>query len=215
MKGCFITFEGTEGAGKSTQILAVSEFLQQQGLEVITTREPGGTALSEQIRDLLLDKSQTMSQMTELLLMFAARAEHLSQVILPALQAGKWVLCDRFTESSYAYQGYGRGMPLENIAILEQLVQGDLRPDCTFWFDIPVLEGMKRVNRRGEQDRFEVENVTFFESIANGFQALSEQRPSQFYRIDATQSIEKVTAMIEEKLDQLIAVHAVKGIQVL
>ncbi len=213
MKGCFITFEGTEGAGKSTQIAEAATFLQSQGLEVITTREPGGTALSEQIRVLLLDKSQTMNQMTELLLMFAARAEHLSQVILPALQAGKWVLCDRFTESSYAYQGYGRGMPLENIAILEQLVQKDLRPDCTFWFDIPVLEGMKRVNRRGDQDRFEVENITFFESIARGFQALSEQRPSQFYRIDATQSIEKVTAVIEKKLDQLIAVQASKEIK--
>ncbi len=204
-KGCFITFEGTEGAGKSTQITAVAKFLRDQGLDVVTTREPGGTALGEEIRSLLLNSSQRMGKMTELLLMFAARAEHLTQIILPAINSGKWVLCDRFTESSYAYQGYGRGMSLERIAALEQLVQGDFRPDCTFWFDIPVEEGMRRVNRRGEQDRFETESLAFFESIARGFQALATERPTQFYRIDATQSIAAVTAVIKRKLTQLLA----------
>lgn len=210
MKGCFITFEGTEGAGKSTQIAAVAEFLQHKGLEVITTREPGGTALGEKIRALLLDNAQSMNQMTELLLMFAARAEHLSQTIIPALKAGKWVLCDRFTESSYAYQGYGRGMLLEKIATLEALVQGDLRPDCTFWFDIPVIEGMKRVKKRGTQDRFETENIAFFEAIAEGFQSLAQARPTQFYRIDAMQSITEVTAAIETKLEQLLQQQVLK-----
>lgn len=205
-KGLFITFEGTEGAGKTTQISRVQTFLEAKGYEVIITREPGGTLLGEKIRGLLLQDE--MSQMTELLLMFAARAEHLDKVILPALQAGKWVLCDRFTESSYAYQGYARGVEIGKIAILESLVQNDLRPDCTFWFDIPIMEGMQRVQKRGEKDRFEVENRQFFEAVAEGFRMLSQERSSQFFRVDALQSIDAVSADIYQRLGELVAHHA-------
>ncbi len=205
-QGVFITFEGTEGAGKTTQISRAQAFLEAKGYEVITTREPGGTKLGEKIRGLLLHDN--MSEITELLLMFAARAEHLDKVILPAINAGRWVLCDRFTESSYAYQGYARGIALTKIKALESLVQNSLRPDCTFWFDIPVVEGMKRVSKRGEKDRFEVENIEFFESVANGFRALSQERPGQFFRIDALQNMDEVSAVIYQRLEDLIANHA-------
>lgn len=202
-KGVFITFEGTEGAGKTTQIARVQAFLEAKGIDVITTREPGGTQLGEKIRDLLL--RDDMAQMTELLLMFAARAEHIAKVIMPAINSGKWVLCDRFTESSYAYQGYARGIALNQIATLETLIQGDLRPDCTFWFDIPVQEGMERVQKRGDKDRFEVENIAFFEKVSAGFRALAQERPMQFYRIDARQDIDSVTALIQAHLKRLMA----------
>lgn len=205
-QGFFITFEGTEGAGKTTQISRVQGFLEAKGYDVVMTREPGGTSLGEKIRRLLLQDS--MSEMTELLLMFAARAEHLDKVILPAIKAGKWVLCDRFTESSYAYQGYARGIALTKIRALESLVQNTLRPDCTFWFDLPVVEGMKRVSKRGEKDRFEVENIEFFEAVASGFRALSLERPKQFFRIDALQNMDEVSAAIYQRLEDLVANHA-------
>lgn len=205
-KGVFITFEGTEGAGKTTQISRVKAFLEAKGREVVTTREPGGTALGEKIRSLLLQDE--MSKMTELLLMFAARAEHLDKLILPAINAGKWVLCDRFTESSYAYQGYARGIALEKISLLETLVQDNLRPDCTFWFDIPIIEGMKRVHKRGDKDRFEEEDLQFFESVAEGFRTLSYERPTQFFRVDALQDIDDVSASIYQRLGELLAYHA-------
>lgn len=205
-KGMFITFEGTEGAGKTTQISRAQSFLEAQGYDVVITREPGGTALGEKIRALLLQDE--MSQMTELLLMFAARAEHLDKVILPAINAGKWVLCDRFTESSYAYQGFARGIGLEKISALESLVQNTLRPDCTFWFDIPIVEGMKRVQKRGEKDRFELENIAFFEAVSNGFRILSQERSTQFFRVDALQSIDNVSASIYQRLGELIERYA-------
>lgn len=205
-KGMFITFEGTEGAGKTTQISRAKLFLEAQGYGVVITREPGGTALGEKIRALLLQDE--MSQMTELLLMFAARAEHLDKVILPAINAGKWVLCDRFTESSYAYQGFARGIGLEKISALESLVQNTLRPDCTFWFDIPIVEGMKRVQKRGEKDRFELENIAFFEAVSNGFRILSQERSTQFFRVDALQSIDNVSASIYQRLGELIERYA-------
>lgn len=205
-KGVFITFEGTEGAGKTTQISRVKDFLESKGFDVIMTREPGGTALGEKVRGLLLQDE--MSQMTELLLMFAARAEHLDRVILPAINTGKWVLCDRFTESSYAYQGYARGIDLEKIATLESLVQGELRPDCTFWFDIPIIEGMKRVQKRGEKDRFEVENLAFFEAVSEGFRSLSKERVQQFFRVDALRSMDEVSDSIYQRLGELIEHYA-------
>lgn len=209
VRGSFITFEGTEGAGKSTQIAYVKAFLEAQGIDVVTTREPGGTPLGESVRELLLTKE--MSQMTELLLMFAARAEHIAKVILPAIKAGKWVLCDRFTESSYAYQGYARGLPLSDIEALEALVQGDLRPDCTFWFNLPVVEGMKRVQSRGKKDRFEAENIHFFEKVSAGFEALSQARPTQFCVIDAMAPIDQVTDAILKKIESLPAYQARGG----
>lgn len=205
-KGMFITFEGTEGAGKTTQISRVQQHLEAQGYEVVTTREPGGTLLGEKIRGLLLQDE--MSQMTELLLMFAARAEHLDKVIIPAIASGKWVLCDRFTESSYAYQGYARGIDLEKISALETLVQDKLRPDCTFWFDIPIIEGMKRVQKRGEKDRFEEEDIHFFEAVSKGFRDLSQKRPNQFFRVDALQLMDDVSDSIYRQLGVLIEHYA-------
>ncbi len=202
-RGKFITFEGTEGAGKSTQISKAAAYLESKGFAVVVTREPGGTPLSEKIRALLLQDD--MADMTELLLMFAARAEHLDKVIIPALKQGQWVLCDRFTESSYAYQGYARKQSLEQIATLENLVQKSLRPDCTFWFDIPVVEGMKRVAaRKGKSDRFEAEDLIFFEDVHRGFCQLAQERPSQFFRIDAKQTIENVQQQIIDRLEELM-----------
>ncbi|MHC5226590.1 dTMP kinase [Ignatzschineria sp. LJL83] len=205
-QGCFITFEGTEGAGKTTQIERVQSYLQEKGFEVVTTREPGGTLLGEKIRNLLLNDD--MTEMAELLLMFSARAEHLERVILPAINTGKWVLCDRFTESSYAYQGYARGISLEKIKTLETLIQGPLRPNCTFWFDIPVVEGMKRVGKRGGKDRFETEDIAFFEAVAKGFSTLSKERPDQFFRVDALLSIHEVSTSIYQQLDKIIGYTA-------
>lgn len=202
-RGRFITFEGTEGGGKSTQIALVKSALEALGLEVIVTREPGGTELSEKIRDLLL--TEEMHENTELLLMFAARAEHVEKVIKPALSAGKWVLSDRFTESSYAYQGYGRGVDLDKIAQLERLVQGTLRPDITFWFDLPIEMGMKRVRRRAASDRFEQEQMAFFERVVSGFAQLAKARPEQFVRIDAKQSIEELNQNIMAEIERRLA----------
>ena len=164
--GLFITLEGGEGAGKTTHIPFIKSVLQQAGRTVCVTREPGGTQLGEVIRSLLLAPSETdISANTELLLMFAARAEHLHQVIRPALQRGEIVLCDRFTDATYAYQGGGRGIKLERIRVLEQWVQGDQRPDLTLLFDVPVEVGIERAKGRGALDRFEQESRDFFERV--------------------------------------------------
>ena len=161
MQGKFITLEGGEGAGKSTNISFIQDYLQQRDIEVVLTREPGGTALSEQIREILLDhKQDNMNSDTELLLMFAARAQHLAEVIRPALQAGRWVICDRFTDATYAYQGGGRGIATARIAQLEQWVQGELRPDMTLIFDLPVQTGLERAGNRSSPDRFEQEDLS-------------------------------------------------------
>ena len=163
MRGRFITLEGSEGSGKSTNLNYIHQRLQQAGLEVILTREPGGTPLAEKIRELLLDKQNTaMVSDTELLLMFAARAQHLNELIIPALEQGKWVLCDRFTDATYAYQGAGRGIAHDRIAQLETWVQGELRPDLTFFLDLPVAQGLARAGERAELDRFEREEIDFF-----------------------------------------------------
>ena len=162
----FITIEGIEGAGKSTHIEFIQSYLSSKGIEVLITREPGGTPLSEDIRQLLLKQSaEPMDITAELLLVFAARAQHLTTVILPALGRGQWVLCDRFTDATYAYQGGGRGVPMEVINTLENLVQGDLRPDLTLILDIDVDTGLARVGKRGAKDRFEVEKNDFFEAV--------------------------------------------------
>src|SRR5690554_7096397 len=164
MRGLFITLEGPEGAGKTTNQEYLAEQLRTHGVNVVLTREPGGTALAEQIRDILLaPHDESMAVDTELLLMFAARAQHLAQVILPALAEGKIVICDRFTDATYAYQGGGRGLDCSRIALLEQFVQGDLRPDLTLLFDLPVEDGMARAVARGKLDRFEQEQQMFFE----------------------------------------------------
>jgi len=198
--GRFITFEGGEGVGKSTNIQAVARYLESQGRSVIVTREPGGTPIAEKIRNDLLKAhhEEPMSDMAELLLMFAARAQHVDAVIRPALARGDWVLCDRFTDSTIAYQGYGRGLGLEKIDQLKELAQGGLEPDLTLLLDAPVDVGMKRARARAqvlaeETDRIEAEAISFFEKVRQGFLELS-QRHSRFRVIDATAPLEQVTA---------------------
>ncbi len=201
-KGLFITLEGTEGVGKTTQLAFVKNYLLAAGHELVVTREPGGTTLGENIRTLLLDKQHTgMASDTELLLMFAARAEHLDKVIKPALAAGKMVLSDRFTDASYAYQGYGRHICIDRIAQLEDFVQGDLRPDLTLLLDAPVELGLKRAGKRGSADRFEIEKAAFFSAVRNGYLHMAEQFSARYRVIDATGSIEEVQASIRSCLE--------------
>ena len=189
----FISFEGTEGVGKTTLIRKIYEYLVQQGQEVILTREPGGTPMAEQIRSLLLsvNHDENMSNDTELLLMYAARAQHLQQVIVPALLAGKTVLCDRFTDASFAYQCAGRGLSREKLHVLNQNFVSHM-PNVTFWLDAPIELGMSRARERGALDRFEQEKVTFFEKVRAGYQELFELSPERMKRVDATQSPEQV-----------------------
>ena len=191
----FISFEGTEGVGKTTLIRKIYEYLVQQGQEVILTREPGGTPMAEQIRSLLLsvNHDENMSNDTVLLLMYAARAQHLQQVIVPALLAGKTVLCDRFTDASFAYQCAGRGLSREKLHVLNQNFVSHM-PNVTFWLDAPIELGMSRARERGALDRFEQEKVTFFEKVRAGYQELFEQSPERMKRLDATQSPEQVFA---------------------
>lgn len=169
LRGKLITFEGIDGAGKSTHLAWVADFLQNQGLEVVVTREPGGTVLGEALRELLLDHRQTMHAETEALLMFAARREHLDKVILPALQRGAWVVSDRFTDASFAYQGGGRGVPLAKLKKLEQWCLEDFSPDLTLYFDVPVTIGRQRVQAARTTDRFEQESDLFFERVRQAY----------------------------------------------
>lgn len=197
----FISFEGTEGVGKTTLIREIYAHYEQKGAEIILTREPGGTPLAEQIRALLLSVShdEKMSDDTELLLMYAARAQHLQQVILPALQAGKTVLCDRFTDASFAYQCAGRGLNENKLAVLNQSFISRM-PDITLWLDAPVELGMSRARERGALDRFEQEKVSFFEKVRAGYTRLWQQHPERIKRLDATQAPEKV---LEQALEQI------------
>jgi dTMP kinase len=200
-KGLFITLEGGEGAGKSTQMAYVEECLKKAGKTVQVTREPGGTALSESIRELLLDHRQTsMNADTELLLMFAARAQHLAELIRPALNLGQWVLCDRFTDATYAYQGGGRGIDSKRIAALEGWVQGELRPDLTLLLDLPIDVGLSRAGERGELDRFEREQQDFFERVRQTYLNMAEQHPERYRIVDASQDIQQVQAQIDTVL---------------
>lgn len=208
-KGLFITLEGGEGAGKSTQMAFVqkrlSKALQAVGKSLQVTREPGGTKLGEQIRGLLLDHQQTaMDSDTELLLMFAARAQHLAELISPTLDAGDWVLCDRFTDATYAYQGGGRGIDMARIATLENWVQGELRPDMTLLLDLPVEVGMARAGERGELDRFEREQQAFFEQVRQTYRDRVVAEPGRYCIIDAAQDIAGVQAQIDVALSPLL-----------
>ena len=204
----FITLEGTEGVGKSTALAYIQEYLNAHYVPFISTREPGGTPLAEKIRQLLLTKDdEKMAYHTELLLMFAARAQHLQQVIKPALAAKKWVLCDRFTDASYAYQGGGRGLPIHDIAQLESLVQGELRPTLTLWLDAPVELGLQRAAARQELDRFEQEKVDFFQKVRAVYQQRAEAYPQRFRRIDASLPLEQVQAQLKSVLSYFVAVR--------
>ncbi len=203
--GRFITVEGTEGVGKSSNIAFIQAALQQAGIEVITTREPGGTQLGEEIRELLLDHRHSgMNADAELLLMFAARAEHIAQVILPALNKGQWVLCDRFTDATYAYQGGGRGIPFERIATLEQWVQGALRPDYTVLLDLPVEIGLARAGERSAADRFEKEQQIFFEQVRCAYLAQAQRAPERYRIIDASQPLEAVQQQLGSVLQAIL-----------
>lgn len=206
MKGRFITVEGGEGAGKSTQIERIGAWLAERGQTVVHTREPGGTRLAEQLRSTLLDARNTsLSGLAELLLMFAARAQHLDELIRPALKRGEWVVCDRFTDATWAYQGGGRGLPAEPIAALENLVHGDLQPEITLLLDVPVSIGLERVARRGEADRFEREPEDFFERVRRAYLARAEANPGRFEIIDASLAPDDVWAQIERVLRRRVA----------
>ncbi len=205
MRGLFITLEGPEGAGKTTNRAYLAEQLQAQGFVVVLTREPGGTALAEQIREILLaPHDETMSVDTELLLMFAARAQHLAQVILPALAEGKIVICDRFTDATYAYQGGGRGLDCSRIALLEQFVQGDLRPDMTLLFDLPVEDGMARAVARGKLDRFEQEQQKFFENVRQAYLQRAQDDPERFRLVNAQQALPDVQKSLDKYLPEIM-----------
>lgn len=202
--GKFITLEGIEGAGKSSQLGYIAGLLESAGHTVEQTREPGGTPLAEAIRELLLDrKSQGMPETTELLLMFAARAAHLAQRIRPALTAGRWVVCDRFTDATYAYQSAGRGLPADHVAALETIVQAGLRPDLVLVFDLPVELGLSRARGRGDSNRFEDEQVAFFDRVRSGYLERAARDPDRYAVLDAAQDVAGVRAQIREALHRL------------
>jgi dTMP kinase len=201
MRGKFITMEGGEGAGKSTMMARTAQWLAEAGHQVVTTREPGGTALAEKLREVLLDrKNNALAGQTELLLMFAARAQHLDQLIRPSLARGDCVLCDRFTDATWAYQGGGRRLPLQDIETLENLVHGDLQPDLTLLLDLPVEQGLKRAGERSQADRFEQESMEFFERVRNAYLQRARVSPERFAVIDASGSRTEVWAQIETAL---------------
>ncbi len=200
-KGKFITLEGAEGVGKTTNLLCVRQYLEQQGMVVSETREPGGTPTAEAIRALLINQQvDALSDITELLLMFAARTQHLEHFILPELEKGHWVLSDRFTDATYAYQGGGRNVSIQSIEWLENLVQGQLRPDLTLLLDAPVETGMKRAKNRGQLDRFENEQIAFFERVRESYLKRAQQDPTRIKVIDASQTITRVQQDIQAQL---------------
>ena len=206
MDGRFISVEGVEGAGKSTNIALLVERLQSAGLQVVRTREPGGTPFAEAVRELLLaPRSEPVDATAELLLMFAARAQHLNSLIKPALAQGKWVVCDRFTDATYAYQGGGRELGFAAVAVLEKLVQGEFRPHHTLFLDVPTRQGMARVASRGTPDRFEQEREAFFERVRNSYLQLIAADPDRFILIDASQSLDLVQRDLNLAIDQLLA----------
>jgi dTMP kinase len=203
--GLFITLAGPEGAGQSTNREYLAERLRERGIEVQLTREPGGTPLAERIRELLLDPSdEKMAVDTELLLVFAARAQHIAEVIRPALARGAVVLCDRFTDATYAYQGGGRGLPVERIAQLESFVQGGLRPDLTLVFDLPVEIGLSRAAARGRLDRFEQEGRAFFDAVRNTYLDRARAEPGRYHILDAEQTLAEVQRDLDGLLPTLL-----------
>jgi dTMP kinase len=205
----FITLEGGEGAGKSTCLAFVQEYFAEKHLPLRVTREPGGTPLAEEIRQLLLQKrAEPVASDAELLLVFAARAQHLARTIRPALERGEWVLCDRFTDATYAYQGGGRGLSLQRIAELEGMVQGGLRPGITLLLDLPVEQGMARAEARAEKDRFESEQMEFFERVRAVYRERAAAEPGRFRIIDASRSVQEVEGAVRRVLDNWLEQQA-------
>jgi dTMP kinase len=209
MQSRFITLEGIEGCGKSTQLPLLRAWLEEKGVTVTATREPGGTPLAERIRELVLTASiEEISPDCELLLMFAARATHLTNLIRPALERGHWVLCDRFTDATFAYQGAGRGLPEQHIRYLQVQVQGDLQPDLTLLIDVPVALGLRRARaRRGEaaRDRFEGEQEEFFTRVRESFLARARAEPHRIKVIDGNQPIDSVAVAIQRRVTALMS----------
>lgn len=202
VRGKFLTIEGVEGVGKTTNIQFIKDWLSLHKIPYLTSREPGGTPIAEEIRQVLLTpRDEIVCDKTELLLMFAARAQHIEQVIVPELDKGNWVLCDRFTDATYAYQGAGRSMDSQIISDLESMIQGKLRPDLTLILDIPPQEGLKRANKRGALDRFEREKIEFFERVRESYQIIAKRDPERCVVIDASQTLENVQASIKTALE--------------
>ncbi|OUS29345.1 dTMP kinase [Gammaproteobacteria bacterium 45_16_T64] len=204
--GRFLTVEGVEGVGKTTNIDFISGWLEGQGIPYIHTREPGGTPLAEEIRELLLaPRKEQVAPTAELLMMFAARAQHVEQVIKPALADGKWVLCDRFTDATYAYQGGGRKMDFNKIAQLESMVQGEFRPDAVILLDLPVAVGLARAAKRGALDRFEQEAESFFQGVRDTYLARAKESPSRYWLVDAEKSLDNVQDQIAHILNKIVS----------
>lgn len=203
MSGCFISLEGVEGVGKSTNLNFIADWFKQRAVDVVLSREPGGTELAEAIRTLLLaPRAEAMTADTELLLVFAARAQHVAAKIRPALALGQTVISDRFVDATYAYQGFGRGLPLATIESLHQLILNNYLPDLTIYLDLDVATGLARARQRGELDRFEQETAAFFERVRAGYLARVQQDPQRFAVIDASLPLEQVQANIAAALEQ-------------
>jgi dTMP kinase len=202
-RGMFVTLEGGEGVGKTSNVNFVVDFLRTRGIDSVVSREPGGTPLAEEVRELLLNvRSESMDPMAELLLVFAARAQHLANLIVPALAAGRWVVCDRFTDTSYAYQGGGRGMAASTIGMLENMVQGDLRPDLTVYLDVPVAVAAARIAER-DHDRFEREREAFFDAVRNTYLARVDANP-HMHLVDASVPLPAVQSAIVSVLEEFL-----------
>ena len=205
MRGKFITIEGTEGVGKTTNIAFIKQWLDDNGISFINTREPGGTPLAEEIRQVLLsNRDEKVCSKAELLMMFAGRAQHIDQVIEPQLAQGNWVLCDRFTDATYAYQGAGREMGDDLIKDLETMVQGDMRPDLTLILDVPVELGLERAGKRSEPDRFELEKTDFFNRVRHAYLSMATNNPQRYKIIDASQTLEHVQLQIADTLNSFL-----------
>lgn len=204
-RGKFITIEGQDGAGKSTNVSVIKEYLENNDISFVHSREPGGTPLGETLRELLLNsKDNSIGNKAELLLIFAARAQHIQDVIEPALASGQWVLCDRFTDATFAYQGGGRGMSLSEIAELEQHVQGSLRPDLTLLMDIPVELGESRAGQRSEPDRFELQQRTFKQNVRDCYLDRAHKEPARIKVVDASKSFDDVKVQVENVMKTFV-----------
>ena len=205
MRGKFLTIEGTEGVGKTTNIEFIKQWLDGNQISFVSTREPGGTPLAEEIREVLLcNRDEKVCSKAELLMMFAGRAQHIDQVIEPHLARGNWVLCDRFTDATYAYQGAGREMGSELIAQLETMVQGSMRPDLTLILDVPVELGLERAGKRSEPDRFELEKKDFFNRVRQAYLRMAENNPQRYKIIDASLSLDDVQQQIADNLSRFL-----------
>ena len=205
MRGRFITIEGTEGVSKTTNIEYIKQWLDDQAISYVSTREPGGTPLAEEVRQLLLaNREEKVCSKAELLMMFAGRAQHIDQVIEPQLAKGNWVLCDRFTDATYAYQGAGREMGDELIKSLETMVQGAMRPDLTLVLDVPVELGLERAGKRSEPDRFEREKTDFFNRVRQAYLSMATNNPQRYKIIDASQNLEHVQLQIQATLTSFL-----------